>query len=314
MHSLQWDFLKVTELAALSVLPFVGTGDKKEADRIATNTMRKVLNEMNIDGTIVIGEGEIDEAPMLYIGEKVGKGKLIKVDIAVDPIEGTTSTVNGQNNALTVIAAAPQGKLLHAPDMYMEKLAVGSNAKGKINLNASIQENLEEVAKANNKKVNELNVVIQDRPRHNELIDSLRAAGAKVHLFKDGDIIYTIATCLNELSVDMFIGIGGAPEGVIGAVALKALGGEMQGRLLPKNKTEVVRCKEMGLDNPKQLLTHDDLVNGNDCIFVATGITDSILAEGIKINSGHYLTHTLMISGKDQKLQYIISEHLNTKV
>ncbi|WP_019378092.1 class II fructose-bisphosphatase [Virgibacillus halodenitrificans] len=309
MQSLLLDFLKVTESAAMSALNWVGSGDKLAADGAATNAMREKLNRIEMQGRIVIGEGEIDEAPMLYIGEKVGSGNGPKVDIAVDPIEGTTPTVNGQSNAITVIAAAPRGSLLHAPDMYMKKIAVGPKAKGKINLEAPLTENIQAVAEAYGKKVHEVNVMIQDRPRHKEYIETVRATGAKVHLFKDGDVIYATATCMEDRDIDMFIGIGGAPEGVIGAVAVKALGGEMQAKLLPRDQSEIDRCIEMGLGDPGKLLTHSDLVNSEDCIFAATGITDNLFLKGINKNAHNYVTHSVLINGKDRKLHYVKSEH-----
>src|SRR5690625_1580763 len=217
MQSLLLDFLKVTESAAVAAKPWVGSGNKIAADAAATNAMRENLNKMKMHSTVVIGEGEIDEAPMLYIGEKLGEGGSHEVDIVVDPIEGTTPTVNGQEHAITVIAAAPKGTLLHAPDMYMKKLAVGPKAKGKIDVDAPIEENIQAVAKANGKDITALNVLIQDRPRHTEYIDRIRKIGAKVQLFNDGDVIYATATCTERLGVDMFFGIGGAPEGVLGS-------------------------------------------------------------------------------------------------
>lgn len=309
MQSLLLDFLKVTETAAIATLPLVGSGDKIVADDAATNAMRDTLNEVMMQGTIVIGEGEIDNAPMLYIGETLGRGEGPKVDIAVDPIEGTTPAVNGQNNAITVIAAAPKGTLLHAPDMYMKKLAVGPNARGKIDIDAPLQANLKAVAKANGKMVSELNVLIQDRPRHQDYINTIRESGAKVHLFKDGDVIYATATCIEKLNIDMFLGIGGAPEGVLGAVALKGLGGEMQAKLLPQDNEEFKRCLDMGLSDPEGPLTLNQLVSSNDCIFTATGITENLLLDGIKIDRGKYVTHSILINGKEQQLRYVESEY-----
>lgn len=309
MHSLLLDFLKVTEEAAISAIPWIGSGDKIAADGAATNTMRQRLNQMMMHGTIVIGEGEIDEAPMLYIGETVGKGAGPEVDIAVDPIEGTTPTVNGQSNAITVIAAGPKGSLLHAPDMYMKKLVVGPKAKGQIDIEAPLKDNLNAVAKANEKKITELNILVQDRPRHQEIIDEIRKIGAKVHLFRDGDVIYAAGACLQELNIDMFLGIGGAPEGVLGAVAVQCLGGEMQAKLLPRSEEEVKRCIEMGLTNPEIPLRHEQIVRSNDCMFVATGITDNLFLNGIKKEKGKYITHSILMHGKDRQLRYIESRY-----
>ncbi|MFD1848826.1 class II fructose-bisphosphatase [Oceanobacillus bengalensis] len=309
MQSLLLDFLKVTESAAVAAMPWVGSGDKIAADGAATNAMRENLNKMKMDSTIVIGEGEIDEAPMLYIGEKLGAGGSHEVDIAVDPIEGTTPTVNGQGNAITVIAAAPKGTLLHAPDMYMKKMAVGPKAKGKINLDAPIEENLKAVAEANGKAISALTVLIQDRPRHKEYIERIRQMGAKVRLFNDGDVIYATATCIEKLGIDMFFGIGGAPEGVLGAVAVRTLGGEMQAKLLPRNDEEIRRCNEMGISNLESVLSHDQLVSSDDCVFVATGITDNLLIDGIETEYTNYITHSFLANGKDKQLRYVKSTY-----
>jgi fructose-1,6-bisphosphatase II len=271
--------------------------------------MRENLNKMKMQSTIVIGEGEIDEAPMLYIGEKLGKGGRHEVDIAVDPIEGTTPTVNGQGNAITVIAAAPRGTLLHAPDMYMKKLAVGPKAKGKINVDAPIEENIQAVAKANGKDVKELNVLIQDRPRHKKYIDRIRKIGAKAQLFNDGDVIYATATCNESLGVDMFFGVGGAPEGVLATAAVRCQGGEMQAKLLPRNDDEIKRCKEMGITNLESVLTHNDLVSTDDCVFVATGITDNLIIDGIKTEYSNYITHSILVNGREKQVRYVKSTY-----
>ncbi|TFJ92344.1 class II fructose-bisphosphatase [Lentibacillus salicampi] len=310
MKSMLLDFLNVTESAAIAASPWIGSGDKIAADNAATNVMRDTFNLLPISGTVVIGEGEIDDAPMLFIGEKLGKGNSPELDIAVDPIEGTTPTVNGQRNAITVIAAAPKGSLLHAPDMYMEKIAVGPKAKGKIDIELPLQDNMKKVAEANGKQVNELNIYVQDRPRHEEYIRTIREAGAKVHLFRDGDVIYSTATCIKNMNVDMFIGIGGAPEGVLSAVAMKSLGGEMQARLIPQSEDEVKRCLRMGMKEPKCALYHHQLVNSDDCAFIATGITDNLLLNGIKTDSGQHMTQSILISGKEKRLRYIESVHV----
>lgn len=309
MKPLILDFLKVTESAAIAAVPWIGSGKKIQADGAATHAMREHLNEIGMKGTIVIGEGEIDEAPMLLIGEQLGTGVPPEVDIAVDPIEGTTPTVNGQDNAVTVIAAAPKGTLLHAPDMYMMKLAVGPAAKGQIDIDAPLSDNIKKVAQSKGKKVHELNVLIQDRPRHQDYIDTIRKMGAKAHLFNDGDVIYATATCLSHSEIDMFLGIGGAPEGVLGAVAVKGLGGEMQGRLLPRDDVEYERCKEMGLNHPKASLPHDQLVSTNDCIFAATGITDNLFLRGIQSYPDYYMTHSILINGTKRQCRLITSEH-----
>jgi fructose-1,6-bisphosphatase II len=309
MQSLLLDFLKVTESAAVAAMPWVGSGDKIAADGAATNAMRENLNKMKMLSTIVIGEGEIDEAPMLYIGEKLGRGGSHEVDIAVDPIEGTTPTVNGQGNAITVIAAAPKGTLLHAPDMYMKKIAVGPRAKGKIDLDAPIEDNIKAVAKANGKEITELNVFIQDRTRHKEYIDRIRKTGAKVRLFNDGDVIYATATCVESSGVDIFIGIGGAPEGVLGATAIRCLGGEMQAKLLPRSDEEVSRCQEMGITNLENILMLDDLVSTDDCVFVATGITDNLIIDGIETEYSNFITHSILVNGREKQVRYVKSTY-----
>ncbi|MFG6150332.1 class II fructose-bisphosphatase [Halobacillus sp. B23F22_1] len=309
MHNLMLDFLNVTEKAAIASMRWIGRGDKISADEAATDAMRAKLNTMDMDATVVIGEGEIDEAPMLYIGERVGGGGAPQLDIAVDPIEGTTPTVNGEEGAIAVIAAAPKGTLLHAPDMYMKKMSVGPKAKGKINLDAPIEENLKAVAKANDKHISELNVLIQNRVRHQECIDRIRRSGARVHVFQEGDVIYNASTCMQNLDVDLFLGIGGAPEGVLGAVAVRCLGGEVQAKLMPQNDNEILRCKEMGIKNPESILQHDQLVNSDDCIFSATGITNNLMIEGIKIENSNYHTHSVLMNGSEKSLSYVKSEY-----
>ncbi len=312
MRDLTFDFLRVTEQAALAAYPWVGSGNKIKADGAATNAMRDTLNKINFDGKIVIGEGEIDNAPMLYIGEEVGAGVNPKVDIAVDPIEGTTSTVNGQENAFTVIAAAPRNTLLHAPDMYMEKIVVGTEAKGEIDLNASLVENVHAVAKANEKNIKDMRILIQNRERHTQLIDEVRNIGAKVYLFDEGDITYAAATCMKKQGIDLFYGIGGAPEGVLAAVAVKCLGGDMQAKLLPKNKTEYERCVEMGLYNPNKILKLHNLISSDKCLFVATGITENILLKGIVLDTdSNYVTHSLLLNGQNKHIRYIECKHSN---
>lgn len=309
MQHLVLDFLKVTESAAIASLPWVGSGDKIAADDAATSMMRKQFNQIQMSGTVVIGEGEIDEAPMLYIGEKLGLSTGPEVDIAVDPIEGTTPTVNGQGNAITVLAAAPKGSLLHAPDMYMSKLAVGPKAAGKIDIKAPLEENMKAVAKANGKNISDLNILIQDRSRHEEYINTVRKAGAKVFLFNNNDVMSAISTCIESANIDMMVGVGGAPEGVIGAVALKCLGGEMQAKLLPRNEEEKLRCLDMGIADYSLPLSHNQLVDSDDCIFAATGITDNLFLKGIKIEDGNYRTHSLLLNGKDKQLHFIESVH-----
>lgn len=309
MRKYALDFLAVTEKAALSAFQWVGSGDKNAADKAATDTMRKQLNEIFFLGRVVIGEGEIDEAPMLYIDEKVGSGVKPELDIAVDPIEGTTPTINGQENGMTVIAIAPKNTLFHAPDMYMKKIVVGKKAKGSIDIEISLIENMHNVASALGKEVSDLKVMVQNRPRHESTIKTIRELGAKVHLFDNNDIIASLLPSIESANIDMMFNIGGAPEGVISAVALKALGGDIQAKLMPQNELEIERCRGMGIDDVNQPLTHEDLVRSEDCIFSATGITDSVLFKGIQKAEDHYITHSVLITGKDKQIRFIESTY-----
>ncbi|GEM04172.1 fructose-1,6-bisphosphatase [Halolactibacillus miurensis] len=305
LKSLALELLQISEQAAIASFPFIGSGDKNGADGAATTVMRDGLNVLPIDAKVVIGEGELDEAPMLHINELLGRGG-IPVDIAVDPIEGTVLTVNNQSNALTTLALAPRGTLLHAPDMYMEKLAVGPKGKEAVDINLSIETNLHNLSIALNKEVRELNVAIQNRPRHESLIHRVRMCGAKVQLFDEGDVTYALATAMEHTGIDLFIGTGGAPEGVVAAVGLKCLGGNMQGKLKPISDDQVNRCLMMGINDVDTTLEHDDLVSGDDCIFVGTGITDSIIMRGVKLDKeAVYQTESLLLSSYDQHSRII---------
>jgi fructose-1,6-bisphosphatase II len=312
VQSLAGDFLLVAQKAAIASYPWIGKGKKNEADGAATEAMRDQMNKINMGAHIVIGEGEMDEAPMLYIGEKLGTGFGPHVDIAVDPVEGTTLMATGQDNSLAVIAVAEQGSLLHAPDMYMEKIAVGPKAKGSIDINATLTENMQSVAKALGKNVSELTVMMQDRPRHDFLKNQVFEAGAKVRLFSDVDITGAVATAIEELDVDILVGTGGAPEGVIAAVALKCLGGDFQAKLVPQTQAELDRCLEMGISNPNAALLMDDIVKTDNCLFVATGITHGNLLKGVrKKDNGMLITHSLIAtSGIMKSSQFIESHHV----
>ncbi|ENH95896.1 fructose 1,6-bisphosphatase II [Gracilibacillus halophilus YIM-C55.5] len=311
MRDYSIDFLKVTEEAAIAAYPWIGSGEKLAADQAATNAMREHLNRIDFDGKIVIGEGELDEAPMLYINEEVGSGQGDQLDIAVDPIEGTTPTVNAEPNAFAVIAAAPRGTMLHAPDIYMEKMVVGPQAAGNIDIDAPLADNLQAIAKAEGKRVQDLQIAVQKRDRHHKIIEIAREYGAKVQLFNDGDITYAIATCLDNHTIDLFVGTGGAPEGVVAAVAVKCLGGDMQARLLPQTDEEIKRCKKMGILSPKKALRHEDLIDAKQCVFSATGITENILLQAIKVNANQMCTtHSLLLNSDQHKVHYITSDHL----
>lgn len=314
-RDLAMELVRVTETAALAAAGYMGRGDKIAADQAAVDGMRTAFSSISICGTVVIGEGELDEAPMLYIGEKVGCGidGISEVDIAVDPLEGTTLIAKGLPNAIAVVAMAPKGCLLHAPDTYMKKIAVGPKAKGVININASVKDNLEAVAQALDKNIEDLTVIIQDRPRHDEIIQQIREAGARIKLFSDGDVAAAIATGFEDTGVDILMGIGGAPEGVIAAAALKAMGGDMQGMLYPMSPEEVQRCHELGLTSEEEiykLLTLEDLVKGEDCLFAATGITQGELLKGV-IYKGNDMaeTHSVVMRGQTGTIRFVTALH-----
>lgn len=320
-RELALEFARVTEAAALAGYQWLGRGDKNQADGAAVNAMRVMLNTLNIRGRIVIGEGEIDEAPMLYIGENVGCGTGDEVDIAVDPIEGTRMTAMGQPNALTVMAVADKDCFLHAPDMYMEKLVVGPEARGHINLDLSLEQNLLAIADALHKPLTDLTVAVLAKPRHQQVIDTLHRLGCRVYAFPDGDVSASILTCLPDNSTDVMYGIGGAPEGVISAAVVRALGGDMQGRLLPRHQVkedndthraigeqEIARCLSMGIQVGKRL-TLSEIVRSDDVIFAATGITDGDLLQGIRRHGRQISSETLLVRGKSGTVRRIQSLH-----
>lgn len=307
-RSLSMELVRVTEAAALASARWMGLGKKDEADGAATTAMRNFFNTIPMQGTVVIGEGEMDEAPMLYIGEKLGTGHGPLVDIAVDPVEGTNIVASGGWNALAVLAVADHGNLLHAPDMYMEKIAVGPEAVGFIDINAPIIDNLKAVAKAKNKDIEDVVATVLNRPRHEKIIQEIRAAGARIKLINDGDVAGAFNTAFDHTGVDILFGSGGAPEGVIAAVALKCLGGELQGKLLPQNEQELQRCKGMGLDVNKILLM-EDLVKGDDAIFAATGITDGELLRGVQYKGSYGSTHSVVMRAKSGTVRFVEGRH-----
>ena len=302
------EFVRVTEAAAIACGHSVGRGDKNGADQLAVDAMRKMFDTVNISGTVVIGEGELDEAPMLYIGEKVGAGGL-EVDIAVDPVEGTNLVAKGQPGAIAVIAIAPRGCLLHAPDMYMDKIAVGPRAKGCINIDDSVEDNLTRVAKALDRQISDLTVVALDRPRHKKLIDGVRAAGARIKLITDGDVDPIINAGIEGSGVHMYIGKGGAPEGVLAAAGLKCLGGDMQARLCPENDAEVARCLKMGIGDINRVLTIEDLVKGDDCMFTSTAITECDLLHGLRYFGNGVRTHTVSMRYATGTVRFVDAIH-----
>jgi fructose-1,6-bisphosphatase II len=315
------EFSRVTEAAALAGYKWLGRGDKNIADGAAVAAMRHILNQIDIDGEIVIGEGEIDEAPMLYIGEHVGTGQGDAVDIAVDPIEGTRMTAMGQSNALAVLAVGDKGSFLKAPDMYMEKIIVGPKAKGVIDLDAALELNLKAVAKALGKPLSRLTVITLAKPRHDKAIKEMQGLGVRVFAIPDGDVAASILTCLPDSEVDMLYGIGGAPEGVISAAVIRALDGDMQARLIPRHQVkgddanaralgeqEIARCIALGIDVTK-VLKLEDLAKNDNVIFSATGITKGDLLEGISSDGVMATTETLLIRGKSRTIRRIKSIH-----
>ncbi len=311
-RDLALSLVRVTEIAALASGRYMGRGDEMGADQAAVDGMRAAFNLVNTKGRVVIGEGELDEAPMLYIGEEIGKGMDIQADIAVDPLDGTTLVAKGLPNAISVIAMAPKGCLLNAPDTYMKKIAVGPKSAGKIHIDAPIKENLKAVAKALNKNISDLTVIIQDRERHQGIIEEVRNAGARIKLFGEGDVAAAIATAFPDTGVDILIGIGGAPEGVIAASALKCMGGDFQGKLCPMSESEKTRCEKMGWteDRRSQVLTMDDLAKGNDIFFAATGISDGDLLKGV-IYYGDNLakTHSVVMRSKTGTIRFVEARH-----
>jgi len=308
-RSLSMEIVRVTEAAALSSARWMGRGMKNEADDAATTAMRRVLDTIPMKGTVVIGEGEMDEAPMLYIGEKLGTEDGPGVDIAVDPVEGTDIVALGTWNALAVIAIADEGKLLHAPDVYMEKIAVGPEAVGKIDINAPVIDNLKAVAKAKNKDIEDLVVTVLNRPRHEQLIKEIREAGARIKLIPAGDVAAAINTAFDETGVDLLMGIGGAPEGVLAAVALKCLGGEIQGKLAPSDDKQSARCKDMGITDLEKVFYMDDFCGGDDAIFAATGVTDGELLKGVQFKGEKGTTQTVVMRAKSGTVRFIDGEH-----
>ncbi|MGT3005392.1 class II fructose-bisphosphatase [Pasteurella multocida] len=320
-RALAIEFSRVTEAAALAGFAWLGRGDKEAADNAAVQAMCLMLNQVEMDAEVVIGEGEIDEVPMLYIGEKVGNGKGEQISIAVDPIKGTRMTAMGQANALSVLAAGGKETFLKAPDMYMEKLVVGPEVKGMVDLNLPLEQNLRRVASKMGKLLSQLTVITLDKPRHHEMIKRMQQLGVKVLAIPDGDVAASILCCLPDGGVDMLYGIGGAPEGVIAAAAVRALGGDMQARLLPRDHVkgdtpenqalaaeEIRRCQEMGIE-VNQVLKLEDLVRDDNLVFSATGITNGDLLKGILRKGNLATTETLLIRGRSRTIRRIQSVH-----
>lgn len=282
--------------AAIAAARLVGRGDERAADQAAVDAMRAALNTLQIRGRVVIGEGERDNAPMLYVGEEVGAGKGPELDIALDPLEGTTLAAKAKPNALSVIAVAPKGGLLHAPDTYMDKIAIGPGyAEGVVDLDEDAAQNVKALAKAKGVPAEEIGVCVLDRPRHGAIIDALRTSGARVHLIGDGDIAGVIHCAKAETGIDMYVGSGGAPEGVLAAAALKCVGGQFQGRLVIRNDEERMRAHEAGIEDLKRRYSLNDLVSGA-AVFIATGVTSGSLLDGVRIGKGEVQTHTMVLN------------------
>lgn len=310
-RNLALEFVRITEAAAMAASRWMGRGDEKAADQAAVDAMRKAFDAVRIDGTVVIGEGERDEAPMLYIGEKVGKveGEVPEVDIALDPLEGTTITARGGAGATSVIALANRGHFLHAPDTYMDKIAVGPLAKGQINIDATPEENIRAVARALNKNISDVTVMILDRPRHETLIQQVKETGARIYLIRDGDVSAAIATSWGESAIDILLGIGGAPEGVISAAALKCLGGDFQGRLSFRNDEERERAQKMGISDLNRSYGIDELAGG-DVMFCATGVTHGPLLRGVRTLPGHkVVTHSIVMRSRTKTIRTVEAFH-----
>jgi fructose-1,6-bisphosphatase II / sedoheptulose-1,7-bisphosphatase len=300
--------VRVTEAGAIAAAKWVGRGNEKEADAAAVDAMRTALNRLHISGTVVIGEGERDEAPMLYIGEKVGAGGP-KIDIALDPLEGTTLTAKANANAMAVLALAPDGDFLNAPDTYMEKIAIGGGHRdGLIDITATPQENLNRLAEEKGVDVSSLTVCILDRPRHEGLIAAVRDAGARIFLIADGDIFGVMATSDSASGIDMYLGSGGAPEGVLAAAALQSIGGQMQGQLLFRNDDEIGRARKLGIEDLDRIYGLDDLASG-DVIFCATGVTDGAMLQGVRRSLGILETHSIVMRSITGTVREVITKH-----
>ncbi|MFN8369285.1 MAG: class II fructose-bisphosphatase [Bacteriovoracaceae bacterium] len=307
-RNLALEFIRVTEMAAIGAARLMGRGDEKAADQASVDAMRSMLDSIECDGTVVIGEGERDEAPMLFIGEKVGTGNGPKLEIAVDPLEGTTICAQGGNNSISVMAVAEEGGLFRAPDTYMQKIAVGPDCKGVIDIRESATENLRRIAQAKKCRVQDLTAIMLDRPRHKELLQEVREAGARIYLIGDGDVAAALATTKPDSGIDVLFGTGGAPEGVIAAAALRCVGGEFQGILKFRNDDEIARAKKMGLKDINKVLTLDDLARGN-VMFIATGVTDGSFLKGVKFKPWGAVTYSIVMRSQSGTVRQIRAAH-----
>lgn len=308
-RNLAMELVRVTETAAIAASSWVGHGDKNAADKSAVDAMRSMISTVHMDGTVVIGEGEKDEAPMLFNGERVGEGVGPEVDVAVDPIDGTTLTAKGMNNAISVVALAERGAMFDPSAVfYMEKIVCGPEAAGKIDINAPVKENLRVVAQAKGVPIEDVTVMVLDRPRHDQLSKDIREAGARIKFITDGDVAGAVMAARDDTGVDLLMGIGGTPEGIIAACAMKCLGGEIQGRLWARNDDEHRALAERGL-SASQVLRTEDLVRGNDCFFAATGITDGELLKGVRFDRRVVRSQSIVMRSRSKTIRIINSEH-----
>lgn len=331
MSPLSLDFLRVCESAAIAAARTMGQGDRKRSDHVAVEAMRQVMDTIPMRGRIVIGEGERDRAPMLYIGEQVGAGfssprtsrGLPEIDIAVDPLEGTNLCAMGANNAISVLAAAERGGLLNAPDIYMDKIVVGPSSRGAVDLDAPVRDNLQEIARRLDRDISDLTVIVLDRPRHLKLISNIRTAGARIRLIRDGDLSAAISAAVSGTNIHALMGIGGAPEGVLTAAAMKCLNGEIQARLcfdpeqlgvdrskVPEEADVLERLSQMGISDPNRVFRTCDLAPGDKILFVATGVTEGALLNGVRFFGSGKRTHSLVMSFEDRAIRFIDTVHL----
>ncbi len=308
-RNLALEAIRVTEAAALASARWMGKGDPKAADRSAVEAMRKVFDSIYFKGNVVIGEGDHDEVPKLFVGEELGCGKEPVVDIVVDALQCTSSVAFGRTNAMSVTAMAPEGNFLQAPDTYMEKLAVGPEAAEVIDLNLPIEENLSRIAEAKKYGISELTVGILDRERHEDLINRVRKMGPRIHLIQDGDVSAAIATAMPGTGVDVLAGIGGAPEGVLAAAALRCLGGGLQARLVPRSQEEIERARRFGIKDINKLYSCDELARGENVMFAATGVTDGDLLNGVRFRHDGATTHSLVMRSITRTVRFIVTEH-----
>ena len=307
-RNLALELVRVTETAAIAASKWVGRGDKDGADQAAVDAMRKMISTVSMQGTVVIGEGEKDDAPMLFNGELVGDGTGLAVDVAVDPVDGTTLTAKGMANAISVIALAERGAMFDPSAVfYMEKLVTGPEAAGVIDITAPVKVNLQKVAKAKHVDISSLTVVVLDRPRHDQLVKDIREAGARIKFITDGDVAGAVEAARSNTGIDLLMGIGGTPEGIISACAMKCLGGEIQGRLMPRSDDERERAKAQGLDL-NRIFTTNDLVKGDDVFFAATGITDGELLRGVRYGENYFTTQSIVMRGKTKTVRVITTE------